>query len=80
MRQSTNLVKNAELLKAQAKHKLAEIMQVGEPVLTENYVPRVPTVTKKDELAPTKRFFERGLLRLDPKDTLEEVISLEEMR
>ena len=81
VKKSMNLVKNNELKRAQLKYKqLPVIMQVGEPVLTENYVPRVPTVTKNGSLVATKRFFERGLLRLAENDSLDDIVYLEDAR
>lgn len=70
VRKSSCVLKNAELKKAQAKHRLPLIMQVDEPVLTEDYVPRVPTVTKQLELVETQRFFSRGFLQLTNDDSL----------
>ena len=44
-------------------------------MLTEDYVPRIPTVTKDGKLIQTKRFFNRGFLQLKDDDTLEDVIT-----
>ena len=79
-KQSSCVLKNNELKTAQVKHSLPVIMQVDEPVLTENYVPRVPTVNKSGTVSETKRFFGQGLIKLKYDDTLDELTDNEEFR